>query len=57
MKKKRVKYLAIYEHFGNNQELFSLDDEVKEFSLYNIKVRKYYDLQIEGFNFIKEVIN
>jgi hypothetical protein len=58
MKKKRVKYLAIYEHYSNDhQELFSLDDEVKEFSLYNIKVQKYSDLQIEGYNFIKEVIN
>jgi hypothetical protein len=47
MKKKRVKYLAIYEFsFINNEDLSSLKDEVKEFSLYNIKVQSYYGLLI-----------
>jgi hypothetical protein len=59
MKKKRVKYLAIYyiHDCCNDQELFLLDDEVKEFSLYNIKVQEYSDLQIERYKFIKEIIN
>ncbi|PKK62665.1 hypothetical protein RhiirC2_790030, partial [Rhizophagus irregularis] len=39
MKKKRVKYLIFK---VNNNDLFSLKDEVKEFELYNIKVQSYY---------------
>uniref|UniRef100_U9SX95 F-box domain-containing protein n=1 Tax=Rhizophagus irregularis (strain DAOM 181602 / DAOM 197198 / MUCL 43194) TaxID=747089 RepID=U9SX95_RHIID len=39
MKKKRVKYLVFK---VNNNDLFSLKDEVKEFELYNIKVQSYY---------------
>jgi hypothetical protein len=40
MKKKRVKYLAIY-------DLFLMEDEVKEFELYNIKVQDYFKSLIE----------
>ncbi|RIA84575.1 hypothetical protein C1645_832069 [Glomus cerebriforme] len=39
MKQKRVEYLAISDKlFGNDKNLFSLKDEVKEFELYDIKV-------------------
>ncbi|RGB32951.1 hypothetical protein C1646_762267 [Rhizophagus diaphanus] len=38
MKKKRVKYLSFR---TNGKELFDLNDEVKEFKLYGIRVQKY----------------
>ncbi|RGB27809.1 hypothetical protein C1646_768622 [Rhizophagus diaphanus] len=39
MKKKRVKHLSFK---VNNNDLFFLKNEVKEFELYNIKVQSYY---------------
>ncbi|RGB32964.1 hypothetical protein C1646_762280 [Rhizophagus diaphanus] len=63
MKKKRTKYLAItntffgssaYDIFGY-KDLFYLNDEVKKFRLYNIKVQKYYDLNVSISDFIKEI--
>ncbi|EXX69368.1 uncharacterized protein OCT59_007908 [Rhizophagus irregularis] len=64
MKKKRVRYLAISEpsfetSFYNfnlyGKELISLEDEVREFELYNIKVQSYYSSVINVFNFVKEI--
>jgi hypothetical protein len=56
MKEKRVNYLAIEEVFlDKREELFSLKDEVKEFELYNIKVQCYDDLDIQIYEFIKEI--
>ncbi|CAB5108330.1 unnamed protein product [Rhizophagus irregularis] len=45
MKEKRVKYLAIKNI--KNGELFDLKDEVREFKLHNIIVRRYSDLVID----------
>ncbi|RIA90144.1 hypothetical protein C1645_805897 [Glomus cerebriforme] len=53
MKERRVKYLAIYDKLFYNyyskssDELFSLKDEVNEFKLYNIQVKKFVDLMID----------
>ncbi|RGB36257.1 hypothetical protein C1646_741813 [Rhizophagus diaphanus] len=56
MMKERVKYLACLEliPFSNNtnKDLYFLKDEVNEFKLHNIVVRKYFDLCI----FIKDII-
>ncbi|RGB27001.1 hypothetical protein C1646_769697 [Rhizophagus diaphanus] len=55
MKKKRVKYLSFIDcDFGCDKDLFSLKDEVKEFSLYNIKVKSYYNELIDVYYFTKE---
>ncbi|GBC08714.1 hypothetical protein RclHR1_08330007 [Rhizophagus clarus] len=54
MKKKRVKYLSIYNSHFNN-DLISLKDDVKEFRLYNIVVKSYYNLLIDMYEFIKEI--
>jgi hypothetical protein len=55
VKKKRVKYLAIKEIFHfKDEELFLLEDKVKEFELYDIKVLYYDDLVIDICDFIKE---
>ncbi|PKK70205.1 hypothetical protein RhiirC2_780023, partial [Rhizophagus irregularis] len=55
VKKKRVKYLAIKEIFYfKDEELFLLEDKVKEFELYDIKVLYYDDLVIDICDFIKE---
>ncbi|RGB36613.1 hypothetical protein C1646_666835 [Rhizophagus diaphanus] len=60
MKKRRVKYLAINGALFRSEfvsdELFSLKDEVKEFMLYDIKVKSYYGLAINLDDFMKEVI-
>ncbi|CAB5198263.1 unnamed protein product [Rhizophagus irregularis] len=60
MKKRRVKYLAINGALFRSEfvsdELFSLEDEVKEFMLYDIKVKSYYGLAINMDDFMKEVI-
>ncbi|GES72736.1 hypothetical protein GLOIN_2v1881853 [Rhizophagus clarus] len=53
-KKKRVKYLSIYNSF-ENKDLITLNDEVKEFSLYNIEVQNFYSLLINTYDFIKEI--
>ncbi|EXX65154.1 uncharacterized protein OCT59_000292 [Rhizophagus irregularis] len=56
MKEKRINYLAIEEVFlDKREELFSLKDEVKEFELYNIKVLCYDDLDIQVYEFVKEM--
>ncbi|RGB23212.1 hypothetical protein C1646_779434 [Rhizophagus diaphanus] len=56
MKEKRIDYLAIEEVFlDKREELFSLKDEVKEFELYNIKVLCYDDLDIQVYEFVKEM--
>ncbi|GBB83506.1 hypothetical protein RclHR1_10210001 [Rhizophagus clarus] len=61
MKRKRVKYLAIADYSRNykgsyDNELFSMKDEVKEFELYNIKIKKCDDLYIGNeLDFIKEL--
>jgi hypothetical protein len=44
MKEKRVKYLVIQD---DKKELFDLKDEVKEFELHNIIVRRHSDLVID----------
>ncbi|CAB4403436.1 unnamed protein product [Rhizophagus irregularis] len=49
MKKKRVKYLAI----KGSCELVDLKNEVKEFRLYDIIVKKYLDLYINYLQFAK----
>ncbi|GBC02660.1 hypothetical protein RclHR1_04740003 [Rhizophagus clarus] len=54
MKEKRVEYLA-YSEYGFSSimdDLFSLKDEVNEFKLYNIKVRRYCDLYIRTYDFV-----
>ncbi|GBC09301.1 hypothetical protein RclHR1_08750010 [Rhizophagus clarus] len=56
MKNKRVEYLAVVGAFlKEDEDLFSLKDEVKEFASYNIKVLNYYELKIDYYNFIKEL--
>ncbi|RGB30453.1 hypothetical protein C1646_817919 [Rhizophagus diaphanus] len=58
MKKKRVEYFAFQECFTlsfNNDDLFSMEDEVKEFKLYNIIVQNYNDLNIIIHDFINEI--
>ncbi|GES91912.1 hypothetical protein GLOIN_2v1776887 [Rhizophagus clarus] len=56
MKEERVKYLAfqnLFTHDHNQEELFYLEDEVKEFKLHNITVQKYNDLYIIFSDIIK----
>ncbi|GES72753.1 hypothetical protein GLOIN_2v1881853 [Rhizophagus clarus] len=65
MKKKMIKYLAlsniIYERFsggssyGQSEQLSSLNDEVNEFTLYNIKVQSYSSLMILMYDLIRGV--
>ncbi|CAB4435852.1 unnamed protein product [Rhizophagus irregularis] len=56
MKKERIKYLAIVESDSNAStapvELFFLKDEVNEYKLHNIIVKKYDDLYIDTFSYI-----
>jgi hypothetical protein len=59
MKKKRVKYLAFmdildYRYF-QQKDLITMEDEVKEFDLYDIKVQDYYKSIINVYNFIKKI--
>ncbi|CAB5182282.1 unnamed protein product [Rhizophagus irregularis] len=56
MKEKRVMYLAMEESFGDEKKknLFSLEDEVKEFQLHNIKIQNYNDLLIDIYDFVNE---
>ncbi|GBC20435.2 hypothetical protein GLOIN_2v1881404 [Rhizophagus irregularis DAOM 181602=DAOM 197198] len=51
MRKKRVKYLGFK---VNNNELFVLKDEVKEFELYNIKVQIYSSLSTDFVYILKK---
>jgi hypothetical protein len=56
MKEKRVNYLAFEEiNFENFNSLSSLKDEVKEFNLHNIQVLNFDELNIDCYNFIKEM--
>ncbi|GBC47976.2 hypothetical protein GLOIN_2v1867536 [Rhizophagus irregularis DAOM 181602=DAOM 197198] len=58
MKKKRAEYFAFQECFTqsfNHDDLFSMEDEVKEFKLYNIIVQNYNDLNIVIHEFINEI--
>jgi hypothetical protein len=59
MKKKRVNYLAFMNaldgRYFQQKDLFTMDDEVKEFELYNIKVQAYYKSMINVYNFIKKI--
>ncbi|RIA86691.1 hypothetical protein C1645_828919 [Glomus cerebriforme] len=59
MKKKRIKYFALRLEYDNStekcKELFSLNDEVKKFELYDIKVQNYDDLKIQHYNYIDEI--
>ncbi|RGB26492.1 hypothetical protein C1646_770365 [Rhizophagus diaphanus] len=64
MKKKKVKYLSIYNSYfvarlydivDHSSDLFSFNNEVKEFGLYNIKVQSYSSLMIRLSDFIKEL--
>ncbi|RGB26997.1 hypothetical protein C1646_820033 [Rhizophagus diaphanus] len=53
MKEKRVKYLAIWN--SKYEGLPYFENEVKEFELYNIKLKYYYDLSFNLHNFEKEL--
>ncbi|PKK58244.1 hypothetical protein RhiirC2_857878 [Rhizophagus irregularis] len=64
MKKKKVKYLSIYNSYfvarlydivDHSSDLFSFNNEVKEFGLYNIKVQSYSSLMIRLSDFVKEL--
>ncbi|RGB22158.1 hypothetical protein C1646_822654 [Rhizophagus diaphanus] len=64
MKEKRVENLAIEGYIEiqvrsgtrrRNKELFTMTDELKEFELYNIKVREHSDLYIRAYEFIDEM--
>ncbi|GBC08713.1 hypothetical protein RclHR1_08330006 [Rhizophagus clarus] len=54
MKKKRVEHIAIKSIAFSEEinDLFEFDDEMKEFKLYNVSVRSYFDLSIEIDDFI-----
>ncbi|CAB5183166.1 unnamed protein product [Rhizophagus irregularis] len=55
MKEKRVNYLAISNHRGD--DLYFFKDEVKEFNLYNIKVLNFYDLALayNAYNLVRKI--
>ncbi|RGB32471.1 hypothetical protein C1646_762837 [Rhizophagus diaphanus] len=61
MKQKRVKYLTIHEMFAilggirYCEQLFLLEDEVKEFGLYNIKIQSYDSLVIDIYDYMREI--
>jgi hypothetical protein len=57
MEKRRVKYLAFKITFlnGNFKDLSSLIDEVKIFKLYGIKVQNYDMLNIQIYDYIKDI--
>jgi hypothetical protein len=55
VKKKKVKYLAIFETFyKKSEDLFSMKEKVKEFESNNIQVLSYGDLFIDIYDFMKE---
>ncbi|PKC13427.1 hypothetical protein RhiirA5_69654 [Rhizophagus irregularis] len=54
MRKERVKYFAFRFYTNKWDELYDLEDEVKEFSLHNIVVQNYNDLKIGKFKRILE---
>ncbi|EXX62578.1 hypothetical protein GLOIN_2v1767282 [Rhizophagus irregularis DAOM 181602=DAOM 197198] len=55
MKKERVKYLAIVFDDELNNEIFHLKDEVNEFKLHNIIVKRFSDLYIDAYNFVNDL--
>jgi hypothetical protein len=63
MKKRRVNYFAFTDFFFvvtsfvsyDGKDSFSLDDEIKEFGLYNIKVQRYYSSVIDIYDYIKKI--
>ncbi|PKC58152.1 hypothetical protein RhiirA1_445910 [Rhizophagus irregularis] len=57
MKKEKVKYLAIMFDDDLENELLYLKDEVNEFKLHNIIVRKFFDLYIDVYDFIDDFNN
>ncbi|GES79352.1 hypothetical protein GLOIN_2v1776857 [Rhizophagus clarus] len=57
---KRAGYLAFLDYFYiqtpiDDDDLYSLKNEVKEFRLHNIIIQNYYDLNIEAREFINEM--
>ncbi|PKK62609.1 hypothetical protein RhiirC2_855549 [Rhizophagus irregularis] len=56
MKKERVKYLAILKADFNDKELFFLKDEVNEFKLHNIVVKKYNELHIDTYSYVNNYL-
>ncbi|POG69555.1 uncharacterized protein OCT59_000505 [Rhizophagus irregularis] len=54
MRKERVKYFAFRFYTNKWDELYDLEDEVKQFSLHNIVVQNYNDLKIGKFKRILE---
>jgi hypothetical protein len=60
MKKKRINHLAIkntfiVRYYEQNNDLFNLKEEVKEFKLHNIDVQSYSDLSTNVYDFIKKI--
>jgi hypothetical protein len=60
MKEKRTKYFAFFDYsypqlYSKDDDLASLKDEVKEFTLHNIIVQNYHDLNFEVCEFINEM--
>jgi hypothetical protein len=43
------------DHYFQQKDLFTMEDEVKEFELYNIKVQGYYKSMINVYNFMKKI--
>jgi hypothetical protein len=55
MKKRRVNYLAFKEDYMKMGDLFFSKDQVKKFESYNIKILSYDDLNINSYEYIKEM--
>ncbi|CAB5215760.1 unnamed protein product [Rhizophagus irregularis] len=55
MKKSRVNYLAFKEDYMKKGDLFYSKDLVKKFESYNIKIQSYDDLNINSYEYIKEM--
>ncbi|PKK68799.1 hypothetical protein RhiirC2_781800 [Rhizophagus irregularis] len=55
MKKKRVKYLSIQDFFSFDGHIEYLQDKVKEFRSYNIKVQSYNSLVIDIYDYMREI--
>ena len=55
MKKRMVKYFAFKEDYMKRGDLFFLKDHVKKFESYDIKVQSYENLNINSYEYIKEM--
>src|SRR5947207_12945590 len=55
MKKRRVKYLAFVEYYPTYKDLFSLENEVKKFEFYNIKIQDYDELNVNIYSFVEKM--